>query len=274
MDWLGYYNNFNGFQQEDIELKKRNDISINILERKWHKFFDYYFKSEEYKKLKVELSISQFDENNKRIWFEDISNMNVYFDIYQEDDLYKNSGLFIGSEIGVKSKNIPINLAKKINKKDIKELKEIYKLKDGTFSTKIYKRLNSRQKSLYFEYFRSDKLTNLFDKFLSDDHEIYKNKLTQIEALESLENLKNKYELNDYKKINNIIDKVHRYTTGTKKDGIVKSYYNLLSYLRFIFYFNYKSIIKKDKNELEGLFSEAIRTNYKGLKKIDEILKR
>lgn len=275
MDWLGYYNNFNGFQQEDIEVKKTNDISINILERKWNKFFDYYFKSEEYKNLRYELNIKKFDKYNRRIWFKDINDLNIYFNTYQGEDFYKDCGLFISSEIGVKSKSIPKSLGKKIRNEDVKELKEIYKLNEGTFLTKIFKRLHSGQINKYFKFFSSKNLTEVFDVFLSEDHDIYENGLNKVEAHKLIKDLKDKCFIEDKEHIDQILADVERYKTGKiYENGEVKSYYDLLSYLRFVFYFNYDNIIGKNKKDLEKTFSEAIRTNYKGLEKITEILKR
>lgn len=275
MDWLGYYNKFDNFQEEDIELKKRNDNSINILERKWNNFFNYYFESEEYKNLKEDLNISEVDEYNRRIWFEDIDNLNIYFNTYQGEELYKNSGLFVGSEIGVKRKSISKKLGAKINSSDIEDLKEIYNIKTGDFHSSIFKRLHSGQINKYFKYFSSNNLTEAFDVFLSEDHDIYKNGLKKDATKTLIEKLKRKCVLEDKKHIDKILSDVERYKTGkVDENGKAKSYYDLLSYLRFIFYFSYENIIGKNKNDLEELFSEAIRTNHKGLKKIDKILKR
>lgn len=275
MDWLGYYNKFDDFQEEDIELKKRNDNSINILERKWNNFFDYYFESEEYKNLKEDLNIREVDEYNRRIWFKNIDNLNIYFNTYQGEELYKDAGLFVGSEIGVKRKSISKKLGANINSSDIEDLKEIYNIKTGDFHSSIFKRLHSGQINKYFKIFSSKNLTKTFDEFLSEDHDIYENKLNKDKTKEMIDGLKKKCRLEDKSHIDKILSDVERYKTGkVYENNEVKSYYDLLSYLRFIFYFNYDNIIGKNKNELEKLFSEAIRTNHKGLKKIDEILKR
>ena len=275
MDWLGYYKKFDCFQEEDIELKLRNDTSINILERKWNNFFDYYFESEEYKNLKKDLNISEFDKYNRRIWFEDIYNLNIYFNTYQGEDLYKDAGLFVGSEVGVKRKSISENLAKKINLNDIECLKEIYNINTGEFYTSLFKRLHSGQINKYFKYFSNNDLKEVLNEFLSEEHDIYKPKLNKEDTKHLIKNLKDKCVLESKEHIDNILSDVERYKTGkVYENEEVKSYYDLLSYLRFIFYFNYDNIIDKNKNELGKLFSEAIRTNYKGLKKIDEILKR
>ena len=267
MEMLGYYIKTSSFKQSDISFALNNQDS-SILKNKWEKIFKNYFVSEKLKDLENNIGEKiNIDLKNYRIWFEGMPNGNIYFSYtLNETDLKNETGMFIGTEIGVNSKDFILNLQSKIKENNtfIEKISEIYQIDKNNYSTifSIFKRLNSNSMSKYFRLKDYNNLEECFEDFI--DENVYINQISKEKCIKILERLANNYSTKD---INWLIEKVKIWKFGEKNS----SNYNLLSYLRFVDYVNYKDLYEVTDKQFNELFTALILKHYKGLKLINNI---
>lgn len=271
MELLGYYIKVDEFEKNDILFAIDNDYN-RVINNKWVKWFDYYFFSDEYKKFEREVNTKiTYDRKKRQLWFEDIKNGNIYFDITSnKNELERESAFFIGTEIGVNSKDYMKKFKDSItkNEKYIEELSIIYtnnsdkKEYESIFS--IFKRLNSNQMTQYMGIRDYQQINECLKELKSDD--IYRNEIWKNDCLKILGEIKAKN--TDYN-ITSLIEKVDKWKFGEKKSSL----YNLLSYLRFVDYVNYNAIYNRNKESISELFSKMLLKHYKGLQYINKLSK-
>lgn len=261
MEMLGYYLKINSFNENDVLFAIENNYNY-IIKNKWNKLFDNFFISTEYNDLseKIETKIN-FDLKKRQLWFEKIKNANIYFDTpLEKEDFINGNAIFIGTEIGVNSKDYILYIQKTFKENNsIEVLSSLYEVNDKVYESifYIFKRINQINFSKYFSLLKSNNLDEILIEFINNT--AYENKLSKSKCLELLRKINNEY---PESQIDWLIDKINDSSRNN---------YNLLSYLRFVDYIKYDQLYDIDEKEFNKLFSKMIFKHYQGLKYINSL---
>jgi hypothetical protein len=206
----------------------------------WGLFFDKLAKSSSYSS----------DNRKGQIWFNDIDVGNIYFDVCHPKSM-DDPAVFIGSEIGVHSKDINIVLKEKMTVSDIENLSSHY---DG-FANEfvIYARFNAISKSDYVDLEYFDNLGDALKSFLQKPF-IYKSGISKTNCLEFLR--QNNYDPT--------VTKIYKYNHES---------WNILLYMRCITNMRiYEVCCSYD--ELKSFFMKLFEEHKKGLEILNSVYTR
>lgn len=271
MEKIGYYTNIDMITMDDFDsvftLKEEDsELGRKILERKFSKYFNSYFKeSKEYKNFKGKYFLEDKYLNKRWISIKEIGVKglgNIYF-----DTCFNKEGkivFFIGTEIGVAEGGNNKLFSKKLKDEKFKEeLNKLYPKRENDLkneyesSFEIFLRVNQGS---YSEYIYLEENENL-NKILNIKEQIpFEGKLSRTQCIE---------------KIKKYIDKDNVYLKKIEKRGGAESpatNYNLMSYLRFIDYVKLDYILEIDEMEFNDRFSKILEKHLYGLQEINRIL--
>ncbi|MGL5595295.1 MAG: hypothetical protein ACRDDH_15290 [Cetobacterium sp.] len=276
MEKIGYYTNMDEITRDDFDkafTSKEEDSKLGreLLNRKFNKFFNSYFKSKEWGDLKNKEKYD-VEENKRRISIEAIGMKglgNIYFDTYFDDSFEGNENkkivFFIGTEIGVANKYANELFSKKLKDVEFKEkLNELYPQRENEEYVSRFEILFRVNQSNYTEYIflKEDKsLNNILN---IKDQIPYKGSLSKAQCIENIASKKfEKYiDKNNLQQIQKIEKRGGDKSTATN--------YNLMSYLRFIDYVKLDSILEINEIKFNAKFSRILEKHLYGLQKINK----
>lgn len=278
MEKLGYFINSETIAERDLlYVVDNNDYSI--LHRKWNKYFNAYFSSENYSNLEKKYKLNNKNPLNQknRINFLENTFVNVYFDIvhdYNKEINDKSPVIFVGSELGVNSNWWNERIGTILDNKGIfSQLKGIYeKEMNSSVSFEVFLRMNSKLQTLYTFCNSFDKLEECFKLKKSIQ---YKKELNKSECLEEIfknshffKNISEEEFIKKYNESPN--DKDNEEETLIKKIkkwnyGSSKSPYNTMSYIRLIDYIPLEVFKENTQEQFNENFQEFLEKHLKGL---------
>lgn len=278
MEKIGYYTNVDVITTDDFDkafTSKEEDSKLGkeLLNRKFNKFFNSYFKSEEWDGLKNKGKY-EIEENKRRISIEAIGMNglgNIYFDTYFdnnfEGDENKKIVFFIGTEIGVANKYANELFSKKLKDDEFKEkLNELYPQRESEGCESRFEILFRVNQSNYTEYIFLKKDKNLNNILNIKEQIPYKGSLSKAQCVENLASKKFEKYIN---KNNSQIQKIER----RGGDKSIATNYNLMSYLRFIDYIKLDSMLEINEIGFNAKFSKILEKHLIGLEKVNSMLR-